>query len=148
MNALFRRSGQTYNSIDELPIWNWWRIHETGDLCYLYTSTSGNPEKVIDLWNALYNDYLKRYGLNESFLNYLDKKKRIALMKVDCIVNNKPHLQTFIEIEEKELKDDYKHEQSDNNKVVVLLEKHLGFSLDVKTLPVAKYYTYLNDFNG
>ena len=33
---------ECFCSIDELPIWNWWKITDTGDLRYLYKKDVDN----------------------------------------------------------------------------------------------------------
>lgn len=124
-----------------------------GDIRYLYKKeyngniTKATESKLIDLWDDLFNDYFVRFGMTESFKNYMDKRMQIGKMKLDCIVNDRPHMVTFIEIAELEL-NEIEVDPPDFLSTVVTLEKFLGFSIDTRTCSVAKYNAYLNSING
>lgn len=143
---------KAYNSIDNLPIFNWNKVRD-GELGYLYESENEGKIskkeilKLRDLWEVLFNDYFVRFGKNDYFKEYLSKRVSIAKMQVDCILNNKPSLSTFIEIAQLEL-DEMRSEPPDFMSTIVTLEKHLGFSIDVYTCSVTKYHAYLNNING
>ena len=85
--------------------------------------------------------------LADQFKEQLDKKKRIALMNLDVIMKNYSKLLTHIEIAESEL-DETPKAKIEFLQTVVTLEKHFGFSIDVHTCSVAKYHSYIKQFNG
>ena len=59
-----------FNSIEDLPIWNWWKIAETGNLIYLHKLEEYEGKEdynLIELWNKLQNQYLEEFGITEEF---------------------------------------------------------------------------------
>jgi len=61
-----------YTSIHNLPIFNWYKIHETNDLTYLLK----NPKEkhslnLAELWLEICDEYLTEFGTNEKQLEYI-----------------------------------------------------------------------------
>ncbi len=143
-------SPKTHETIDTLPIYNWNKLID-GELKYIYIKPRPvkrrDEDKLNELWEDLYNDYFISYGLTDQFREQLDKKKRIALMQLDVILKGNRKLITHIEIAESEL-DETPRAKIEFLETVVTLEKHFGFSIDVHTCSVAKYHSYIKQFNG
>ena len=54
LNSIFSTTEKTYQSIEFLPIWNWYEILKTGDLKHLFISGKGRVnEKIGLLWDSL-----------------------------------------------------------------------------------------------
>ena len=124
------------------------RIHERGDLRYLYRSVDSDRLKgsVPDEkhWRVLYDQYLAEFGINDKYREYMEKRKEIALKQCDMVLTGDKTLATFIEIEQMELRDMINEKETMNfMEIIAALEKHLGFVLDPKRTTVMKYYTYL-----
>lgn len=138
-----------FRSIDELPIKSWFDIHNSGDyrllLKEIVTINETDFEKLFDLWQEMYNDYMERFGLSEEFKENLDKQIEIAKLKAQLIITGKKHLRTIIRIKEEEL-------NSDNSgikkplgleELLAKMSKSYGFKLESKELTVVQYYSYL-----
>ena len=64
-----------YRNCDELPIYNFYKVLETNELCYLYLDYDGYEKmKVIEVlggvWEGIYEEYLKLVGDNTTILYY------------------------------------------------------------------------------
>lgn len=134
-----------YESIDALPIYNWWKVHEMGSFEYLLINrqelTDKQQRRFADVWKVLYNQYITRFGYTDQFLETMQKKKEIALLKVDLITSGDKSLKVFIQIAEKEL-EEMTGEDVDFYTGKSMLEKSLGFYIDIHRVSVAEYYSH------
>ena len=134
-----------YESIDTLPIYNWWKVHEMGSFEYLLINreelTNKQQKRFAEVWKVLYNQYITRFGYTDQFLETMQKKKEIALLKVDLITSGDKSLKVFIQIAEKEL-EEMTGEDMDFYTGKSMLEKTLGFYIDIHKVSVAEYYSH------
>ena len=136
-----------YYSVDDLPVYNWWQIHETGDLYLLY------PNKVKKiwfkklllnkLWVKIYDGFIQRFGLGDNFQNIIKKKKYIAITKINRLLSGDKSLGTLIEIAILELAELEKISSGDFLYTKSNLEKIMGFQINIKKTTVSEFYTYL-----
>ena len=65
-----------YNSIENLPVFNWFKINETQDLSYLIINKEKarkfNNKETLNIWLKIYSEYLDNFGFNENFKKYLE----------------------------------------------------------------------------
>ena len=77
-----------------MPVWNWNKIHETGDLKYLIKSdnhkdiASQNNEEMASLWMDLYQQYIDEFGVNDNFKRYMQKKQQLAAKIAEYIARD------------------------------------------------------------
>lgn len=147
-----------HNSIEEMPIYNWWKIHETKDISYLFKKEidAKKYKKNITLednkflsirWQRLYNQYIQRYGFSDEFLEVIEKERQIALMKIEMFESEQFTMETAIEIEEYNLnkkKESKIKVKSDFYQNKALIEKRVGFRIDVKNCSVVEFISYTN----
>lgn len=143
-----RLSGKYYEGIDYLPIFNWWKIHETGETEYLlYEKKKANKiQKVVlaRLWEKIYDEYIVRFGLSEEFADILKKQKEIARLIVERITTGDKSILTLIKIAELELEMIEKRiAKGDFNMMKGYMEQGLGFSIDTRKTTVAEFYSYI-----
>ena len=75
-----------FNSIDELPVWNWWKIQETGDLIYLRKDGRLEAKRgTVKMWTEIHDEYLEEYGMTDEF-------KRNLRLKRDWILKQSKYL--------------------------------------------------------
>ena len=153
-NFFYKTFGKTFDishiehwdSIDTLPIYNWMKVHESGDFAYLMRSKSKVAEWELKglekVWRKLYENYIERFGYSESFVQIMEKKREIALLIVRQIEKNDKSMNTFITIAEKELEELEKDGTMDFYTGKSLLEKSLGFHIDIHKMSVAEYYSH------
>lgn len=145
-----------YDSIEDMLIFNWWKIHETKDVSYLFKkevdakkykkNITIEDNKFLSIrWQRLYNQYIQRYGFSEDFLEIIEKERQIALMKIEMFENEEYTMETAIEIEEYNLnkkKESKSKVKSDFYKNKAVIEKNIGFRIDVKTCSVVEFISY------
>lgn len=157
MLGIFKRSYKseleqylTYKSIEVMPIWNWNKIHETGDLKYLIIAESykdiadQNNEETAALWIDLYQQYIDEFGVNDNYKRYMQKKQQLNAKINEYIQSGdkfKLNKINILEIDIKGMVDE--KEPQKFGEVVAGVEKFFGFQIDPKVLTVEKYYNYL-----
>jgi len=141
-----------FNSIEELPIWNWWKIAETGNLIYLQRLDFYDGEnysfKAQELWNKLQNEYLVEFGVTDEFRQVLELKKKWIDKKTDYLLTGERFKLTEIDIIEIELNETINDKIIvDKDDTLIMLEQKLGRELEPKSISVKKYYKYINHFS-
>ena len=140
-----------YESIDELPIHNFWKLTE-GFYDYLFKDEARKTESEVleKQWIKLYDEYLDAFGVSYEFKAICAKEKRIALMKIKMILENKPSLKTAITVEEKileKLKGDSRqgepHDELSNERQVISIEAYFKISVDPRNTSTKKFFTYV-----
>jgi len=89
-----------YETIDELPIWNWWQIADTGNLIYLKVEDDykGEEYEPIQLWFDLQNEYLEEFGMTDQFRQILTLKKKWIQKKTEFLLTDDRFKLTEIDI--------------------------------------------------
>lgn len=141
-----------YKTIDEMPIYNWNKIHETGDLRYLlHDKCRIEPYEfrfLLKRWKKIYEEYVNRFGFSEEFLSILELEKNIALLKIEKAERGDENIQTFIEIDQIKLekkKAELNAVNSDFYDMKAAIESNLGFHIDPKKCTVIEFYSYLKN---
>lgn len=131
-----------YQDLDELPIFNWFKIHETGDLNYLVVSgKNGYKKKLQEHWRKLYDMYIEAFGFSSEFLKILNKEKQIALMMIEKAETGNAVLQTHIELKQYDLtkmKDGMT--KANLYQIKAHMDKHFGFHFDAKKVSVMEFF--------
>ena len=142
--------GDYFNSIDELPIWNWWKIAETGNLIYLHRENDYTKEdySLVSLWNELQNEYLDVFGITDDFERLLRLKKKWIIKKADYLLTGERFKLTELDIIESDINEAINDKITiDKEDTIIMLERKLGRELDPKKISVKKYYNYINHFS-
>lgn len=142
----------TYNDIYTMPIYNWFKLLDSGNLGFLLVDSTNKPPKkvdhiesdeLMDLWHELNNQFFDEFGQSEMSIAILEKKRQIGILKSKFITTQNKMNLTFIEVKEAELKalspedsEDFKY-----NKEVGILSKYMGTMIDVKKTSVHQYNT-------
>ncbi len=135
--------------MDEIPAYNWMQLNEAFDYNYLLKSPiklNGIKKRfLLEKYKIISREYIDRFGLSMEFILVMEKKKEIALNKIELFVTGDESIKTLIEIGEIELD---KLTKGPQKKVSFMefksyIEKHFGFRLDLKTVTAGEFYTYL-----
>jgi len=146
------RFSRKYSSIDDLPMYNWKKIHDTDELKWLFVGKvkCENTIELEKLWGNIYDEYLGEFGLSQDYKDILNVKRKIANLQADYIIKGDRILLNYINIEENALQSLY-----DSNKggstfrdSLVHLEKMQGIKINTKTITVADYYNYLRSIKN
>lgn len=139
-----------HESIDDLPIYNWFKIHESSDYTFILLKkkkvTDKEKKALISIWNKIYNEYILKFGFSDEYLHVIEKRKHIALLQIDMIESGDASLQTIIEINESELeRRKAALPKNDFYAIKAVIEKKMGFKIDIKTCSVVEFFTYLKN---
>lgn len=138
-----------YKGIDDLPIYNWWQYQSTNNPAWLLVSKREiKPIETILLhgfWQDMQEAYVKMFGFGERFEEIQEKKKEIASLITELILNDNNTLYTFIEIAEGELKELQKETKGEHNffETKAAVDKILGFQMNIHTTSVAEFYSHI-----
>lgn len=137
-----------YNSIDDMPIYNWRKCSEKEELQYCRIDINkGTEQEDIEAWDIIYDSFLAEFGLGKDYKRILELQMQIAEAQCDFIINDDQFLRNRIkqlEIELNELLD--KPVVNDMDTVIIHLEKWRGFAVDEKNTTVRKFYKLLREY--
>jgi len=143
------KSDSYFAGIDDLPVFNWYMVHNTADVSYLLTQRKEigllGRFYLSDIWRRIYDEYIARFGFGEKFMELMDKKRNVALMRIDRALTGDKSKNTFINIAEIELKNmmEESGRVSDLHETAAMIGKNLGFYIDVKKCSVVEFYSFI-----
>jgi len=150
---MFYKKIEIYKNIDEMPIWNFKKILESGDLSYMLSTgvlkqkVRKKTAKALDeAWISVYNQYLQTFGLNKLYIQILEQEEKIAFLKIQMWTRGKKGLSAIIKAEEKRLADmiiPNKGNKQSFEQDLVVIQKHNGFLIEAKQTSVRMFYTYV-----
>ena len=149
---LLSKYGNKYSSIDDLPMYNWKKIHDTDELKWLFVTKQEveNNELLERRWALIYDEYLNEFGLSDEYKEILKVKRKIANLQADYIIKGDRVLLNFINIEKNALESlyDTSKKGSTFRDSLVHLEKMQGIKINTKQITVADYYNYLRSIKN
>lgn len=134
-----------YTSIDDLPIWNWWKVSETGNLIYLHKKEDYDDKdySIMPLWESINDEYFNKYGINDNLRRLMELKKKWIAKKRKLIVDGKRFALTELVIIESKMRELEQTPSVNNEESIIFLEEKLGREIDPKRISVKKYYDYI-----
>lgn len=132
-----------YTSIDELPIYNWFKCIDKKEYSYVVKEGKANEDESKEAFGKLYAEYIDTFGISKILETVLGLQNEILVLKIDKALTKDNSLQFFIDMKELELADTMNVKQSKINTSKIAIEKYLGFKLNEKEVTVKEYYEYL-----
>lgn len=152
------KSLKCYKSIEVCPIYNFNKVTETGDACYLYILedyydlpkfTKKQKEFAISLWEKLFDEYLKTFGLSEHAMKIFMWERKIALLKCKMIERKDYGMNAAIRVEEASLRKEIETENKGTfEETVAFLEQYRKISIDQFKCSTKMFFTYVNLMNS
>jgi hypothetical protein len=143
-------SNKYYNSIENLPVWNWWKISETGNLVYLRKDENYELEEfsLSELWEKIHNEDLSLFPISNESKRVMRMKKKWIEKQAKYLVDGDRFALTEAEIIDINIKDSIDTSGSmSNDEIIIFLEEKLGRELNPKELSVKKYKNYIRYYN-
>ena len=140
---------EVYSSAKTLPINNWWEIHDS-NINYIFKDPREPEEAELEeldvIWDVIVCEYFDMVGINQNYIELLEQKRRIYLLKIERQKSNNTSLDIHISIEEEKLEIMLGSEKSDVSRYEqkASLEKHMGFQINGNTTSVIDYFSYVN----
>ena len=137
-----------YKDLNDIPLYNWRKLHETGDYSFLLKKGSLKnvlSGEVTTCWHRLNNEYLTKYGLDLKTKMMLRDRKRLALALANYIAT----LDKDYEMEADILKIDIKRNNTGGGKsvsymeLIADIEEIRGMPIDELKTSTDRFYTYL-----
>lgn len=146
---IFRKKIVCFHSLDEMPIYNWFKIQELHDLSYILIArrTLLEYEEAIvkEVLSKLTNEFMDTYGLSDEYRKIMRLMMDIRALELDLFISQDRSLLTFIEVKKKELQITQQKKNSiDHSEVIVHVKKYMGGNLDLKKTSVKEFYSILN----
>jgi hypothetical protein len=139
-----------YDSIDTMPVAVWFKTNDTGDLKHIIKQgVCNDPNILIATWGDVYAQFIDYVGITGTFDKLLQLKKRLALLELDVVITDDAFIQNKIAmvqadiqaIESKQVPQDYLNTK-------VMIERNIGFRLDINAITVKEFYAYIKHLDN
>lgn len=149
-----KKQGNTYyNQIDEVILWNWRKLKETGNLAYLrcdkqYKEQDSSKEG-IEAYRSIRNQIYDEHGISDEFKMLMKLKVQWIHKKADAINTD----DRFKHLEAKIIKADQDQiisEMPDSNdrKTLIDIQKLMGFHINERKITVDEYLNYIKQLSN
>lgn len=140
---------KVWGSIEEMPIYNWIKILEMGDLKWLFINKGRVTQKTADHWLNLQDEYINEFGLDEGYKQQLRLMRKLNDLNIQFVLTRDRSLLNLINMTEADLTGSKVTKATSFYQVLDHVEKYKGFAIDPKTTSVMKwYYSLKNMSNG
>lgn len=147
-----------FESLDDLPIYNFWKIRETGDLVYLFQECKSDEAEaaskrrvwrsvLVDLWRKMDAEFIENFAMTDEFFNRLLIEKKIINLQLEYMISKSSVVRARLKGEQQKLELNYHNEESKPVKLhefIAGIEKYIGFQIDEKKISTNKVYSYVN----
>jgi VIT1/CCC1 family predicted Fe2+/Mn2+ transporter len=134
-----------FNSIDEMPIHNYLKVVD-GNLKFLVVKR-GIFGDAIKAFEDIQRQLVDRFGISENFAEILELRREICELQCEVAITENRFQNTFIRIKEQELEQLLAIKGSTNEELKTIIEKWLGFKLNLQQISVVEWFTYLKQFS-
>ncbi len=132
-----------YDSIENLPMWNYNKIMQTGDLRHLIKKKRFFRVDLNPIWENILQEDMDFVGVNENVKQIIKRKKELALKICKYLENHKTILLNEINILENQIasleKNNKESEQINFAIVCGHLSKYFGYKIDEKNTTLKEY---------
>lgn len=130
-----------------MPLFNWIKCNE-GKIEFTKISDEGTPEMDVITWEIIYNDYLKEFGLSETYKRMLNAMKKKALLELDYVITGDRFKLTEVEIEQTRLNSMLQNAGNGMTieESLIYISKWLGTWLNAKNITVREYFNLLEQY--
>ena len=136
-----------WGTIEEMPIYNWIKICETGDLKYIYKKGGRVSEKTALHWLDLQQQYIDEFGLDEDYKKQLRIIKELTRLNCDYVLKRDRFLLNLIKIKEAELNTVNIQKAYGFYQIKDYVEKYKGFKVDPKKTTVIEWFYALKNMS-
>lgn len=135
-----------YNSIDTMPTFNYLKVVDEDNITFIIKKKGlfGNHEKAFE---NIQRQLVDRFGLSESFIEIIELQKEIIALKCEVAISGDKFNNTFIRIHEEDLKQKLEQKSLKSNELKILIEKWIGFKLNLHELSVSEWFSYLHQYS-
>ena len=134
-------------SIEEMPVWNWTKIFETGDLKYLFKQEKEVKEShfLRDLWIDLQQQHMNEFGVDTAMIARIKTMRKLINLNIKFYETRDRSLLNIIRIEEAKLNANSAEVNLRFYKVLDFVSSHKGFRINPKEFTVIEWYHALKN---
>lgn len=134
-----------YNSIDNLPCYNFDKIISSGDYSFLFIGEpdkSVKPAELESVWENIYDEFIKEFGISEQYKLYLETMG-LYVQHLDAAYNGGDKSQlTMAEVRKREAEGLLSKNDSKLS-IYSVVSKFMGFPCRAHELTVKEFYNHL-----
>ena len=139
---------KVYDSIEVMPIWNWIKVLETGDLKYVYKTKEGRlTKKLADHWLNLQQEYIDEFGFDDRYEQQIRLMKKLNSLNIEFVLTKDRMLLNEIKMIEADIISLNQQKAFNFYEVVDHVEKYKGFQIDPHKTSVLKWYYSLKNMS-
>ncbi len=120
-----------------------------GEMKYILKEGKCEDEsKLINAFELLYSDYLKRIGIGEKYKTLVETEKRLILIRCEFVETKNRKLLNKIDQLEAKI-DNMKKSNGETTRpeiIIMYLSKFLGFKIDIKKDTTLEYFYWINEY--
>jgi hypothetical protein len=120
-----------------------------GEMKYILKEGECEDEiKLINAFELLYSDYLKRIGIGEKYKILVETEKRLILTRCEFVETKNRKLLNKIDQLEAKI-DNMKKSNGETTRpeiIIMYLSKFLGFKIDIKKDTTLEYFYWINEY--
>ena len=148
VNDLYK--DRIWTNIETMPIWNWNKIVETGELTpYMFRNGKGLfSRRLGEFWLDLQEQHILEFGIDDLLRQRLKLMTKLIKLNIQFVKTMDRNLLNFIEITEAQLKSSEGNYNIRFYKVLDVLTTHKRMSIDPKTFPVIQWYHALKNMSS
>lgn len=137
-----------FESIDDLPLENWIRCNG-GDQRFVRKNLNhGDMKKDREVWERIFDSYLKEFGLNKKYQMMLKAIQKRALLELDFVLTRDRFKLTQIEMEIARMNSMVTNNNQGMTieRTLIHLSKWIGQWINTKSITTREYFNLLNEF--
>lgn len=136
-----------YESIDELPLHNWFKINK-GEIEYCRRDLEkGTSKEDIEFCDKISDSYYDELGIDVEMIRVLDLQKELAEARLDWVITGNNFIKNSINRLEIEIKELIEREPEGNfGETIIHLSKWIGHRIDVRIVTVKEFYNTVSLF--
>ena len=135
-----------YDDINTMPAYNYFNMVD-GDFRYL-VKKKGFFGDYVKAYENIMRQIVDRFGFSDTFSEMLELQREICELKCEVAITGDRFHNTFIRIKEAELNRLNEIKSLNNDELKIILEKWLGFKLNLHKISVVEWYTYIKSYSA
>jgi hypothetical protein len=137
-----------YTSIDDIILFNWWKIRE-GDYRYCRKDIEiGTLERDEEAFIQINDSYINEFGISADMQRTIELRTQIAMLQCDYVLEDNNYYRNQIRKLQQELHDFLNRDQGghDNETILLHLERWMGFRLNEYEITARKFYKIVGEY--
>lgn len=139
---------QIWTSIEDMPIWNWNKICETGDLIYLFkkhNKRKAASKELEPVWMELQQQHMNEFGIDFALLVRIKTMRKVIKLNLKFYETRDRSLLNIIDIEKSRIEQSTANIKTRFYNVVNYVSKHMAFRVNPKEFSVVEWYHALKN---